>query len=398
MRTLENKAIQYIRGKGGNFGMMTAILLPVLIGVSGMAYDMTRAVQLKNDMQGIADSAVLSAASALATKDATHAQAKDLAAKFYATQISQYQQFYTGSGCDLDTKPESLQASVKTEITESKNGSKGRQFDVTLSIPYEMCVNPLTAVLTGKKIPLVVQASTYSATESKNAFSMHLILDQSGSMNEKVCENRTSDNSCLKQASITRIEALKAAAGELLDVIAEADKASAQPDSKETKYARLAAVAYSGSMGKSVKFEWGVSHVRTFVGAMKGGGGTDSSGATAKAYSDLIATGTESENNKHFAENEQTPTKYMLLMTDGDNNKKAFDDTTLATCSAAKAKGIIIYSIAFDAPIGGRAKPMLQNCATSLGHYYDANNAAALSAAFKDIGLRAMAASARLTN
>lgn len=398
MRTLENKIIQYIRGKGGNFGMMTAILLPVLIGVSGMAYDMTRAVQLKNDMQGIADSAVLSAASALATKDATHAEAKDLAAKFYATQISQYQQFYTGSGCDLDTKPESLQASVKTEITESKNGSKGRQFDVTLSIPYEMCVNPLTAVLTGKKIPLVVKASTYSATESKNALSMYLILDQSGSMTEKVCENRTSNNSCLKRASITRMQALKAAAGELLDIIAEADKGSAQPDSGEKRYARLAAVAYSGSMGKSEKFNWGVNHVRTFVQGMSGSGGTNSSAATAKAYNDLIATGIASENSQHLLENEQVPTKYMLLMTDGDNNDKAYDASTLATCDAAKAKGIIIYSVAFDAPIGGRAKPMLQNCATSLSHYYDATNSAALFAAFKDIGLRAMAASARLTN
>lgn len=391
MRTLENSVIRYIRGKGGNFGMMTAILLPVLIGVSGMAYDLTRAVQIKSDMQGIADSAVLSAASALATKDATHAEAKDLAAKFYATQISQYEQFYTGSGCEFDSRPESLRASVNTEIVETSNGSKGRKFDVRLSIPYDMCVNPMTAVLTGKKIPLMVEASTYSATESKNALSMYLILDRSSSMDEKVCELRNERNSCLRRGRQTRMEALKAAAAELLDVIEEADNG-------DIRYARLAAVSFDGGMKPASGFGWGVSHIRTYVNAMRPSGGTNSSAATAKAYNDLIATGTNSENNQHLRENEQTPTKYMLLMTDGDNNSRDSDASTLATCTAAKARGITVYSVAFDAPESGRAKPLLQNCASTIGHYYDTNNAAALSSAFRDIGLRALAANARLTN
>ncbi len=42
-------------------------------------------------------------------------------------------------------------------------------------------------------------------------------------------------------------------------------------------------------------------------------------------------------------------------------------------CDAAKAAGIVIYTIAFDTTVGGRAE--MQQCATSVSHYYDAGGA-----------------------
>eukprot|EP01036_Dinobryon_divergens_P037035 gene37035-48350_t len=55
-----------------------------------------------------------------------------------------------------------------------------------------------------------------------------------------------------------------------------------------------------------------------------------------------------------------------------------------------------VFSVAFMAPSKGRS--LLQYCASSTSNYYDAQNAAELVAAFKEIGDKAVQASTRLTN
>ena len=118
-------------------------------------------------------------------------------------------------------------------------------------------------------------------------------------------------------------------------------------------------------------------------------------GLTASAgvsYNKLIAT---SENTVHKTKNGQVPTKYLVLMTDGANNSSADDTSTKATCVSAKAAGIEVYSVAFMAPTAGQN--LLKACATDASHYFEAENMAALVAAFKVIGERTSAVVSRLT-
>jgi uncharacterized protein YegL len=129
------------------------------------------------------------------------------------------------------------------------------------------------------------------------------------------------------------------------------------------------------------------------VKALTATGGTDSSDAMAKAYAKVIDA---SEDTAHKNKNGQTPSKFIVFMTDGDNNYTSADTATKATCDTAKAKGVEIFSVAFMAPTRGQA--LLQYCATDTSHYYDANNAAELVAAFKEIGEKATQASTRLLN
>jgi Flp pilus assembly protein TadG len=97
------------------------------------------------------------------------------------------------------------------------------------------------------------------------------------------------------------------------------------------------------------------------------------------------------------------PRKAMVLMTDGANTMyfRASDGThqnatnnghvtttnvdTTKICDYAKSKKIEVFTVAF-AVTDVAAKTMLQGCATSAGHYYDATDAAALTAAFQSIG------------
>jgi Flp pilus assembly protein TadG len=82
-------------------------------------------------------------------------------------------------------------------------------------------------------------------------------------------------------------------------------------------------------------------------------------------------------------------TKYVILMTDGDNtrsrhsnNTAVIDSRTEAVCSNIKDAGIKIYSIRL---IQGNAN-LIRNCASDPSMYYDVQNAGQLSAVFTSIG------------
>jgi len=82
-------------------------------------------------------------------------------------------------------------------------------------------------------------------------------------------------------------------------------------------------------------------------------------------------------------------TKFVILLTDGDNTDNRWDDSTWTinqrttmACNAIKAAGIKIYTIRV---INGNAS-LLQSCASSPSMYYDVDDAAQLSSVFNAIG------------
>jgi Mg-chelatase subunit ChlD len=89
------------------------------------------------------------------------------------------------------------------------------------------------------------------------------------------------------------------------------------------------------------------------------------------------------------------PSKYIVFMTDGDNNYTTADTTTKQWCDKARTAGIEVYSVAFMAP--DRGKALLNYCATSSAHYFAAEDADDLNAAFEYIGDRATETATRLT-
>lgn len=103
------------------------------------------------------------------------------------------------------------------------------------------------------------------------------------------------------------------------------------------------------------------------------------------------------------------PRKALVLMTDGDNtlrfnssngqhngldannvttaaNQKAQTDAdTLALCTYAKNQGIEVFTVGFGTLLPA-SDTLLSGCATDTKHYFSANNAAELEAAFQNIG------------
>lgn len=91
--------------------------------------------------------------------------------------------------------------------------------------------------------------------------------------------------------------------------------------------------------------------------------------------------------------------KTIVLMTDGANTHSPnypyheysdvalANDLTAKTCANAKTTGIRIMTIAFEVT-DAAIKKILADCASSPSDYYDANDIASMTAAFKSIGVK----------
>lgn len=372
----------------GNFAITTAFVIPVLIGVAGMAVDLTNLVMFKTKLQTAADTATLAAASSLAAKAKAEEGAKALSLQFLRGQISNGQPVIT------DANKASYPAEDKTPTvavaTEPYNIT-GKKYTVTLTARYQVPLSPLSRVFGMSSYPVSVTSTSQSTTETKNAMSMYFVLDRSGSMAESTntsytatCYDRRGRSySCT--AYYTKIESLKLATASLLTQLNTADP--------QTKYVRTGSVSYDTNMGTPQPLNWGTSGVSTYVNALSANGGTASTAAFQEALNRLTAT---TEDAAHKTKNGQVPTKYIVFMTDGDNNYSSDDTATKTLCNTAKTKKIEIFTIAFMAPSKGKA--LLNYCATDANHYFAAENTNQLVQAFKTIGDKAAEQLTILTN
>ncbi|SMC42936.1 TadE/TadG family type IV pilus assembly protein [Rhizobium sp. RU36D] len=393
-----NLLTRLMKSDGGNFGIMTAILLPVTLATAGVAIDLTRMVEVRSELQNAADSAALAAASAMSEKSLTKDEAIKLAQEYLAAQMVNQAQGGGGDEAVSDSMKDELEKATVVTATETANGPTGKIYDIKVTATYNVAMNGMTRLLGFNSMPVSVTSSTKSATESKNALSMYLVLDRSGSMawvteslntSKTRCNNYTEaawpDVAFRRPCYISKIETLKTAVQNLADVLEEAD-----PDHM---YARTGAVSYNSSMQTPSSFTWGTASTVAYVDALPADGGTDSAAAMAEAFARVSAA---TETTAHKNKNGQVPSRYIVFMTDGDNNYSSADVATKKTCDDAKKAGIEIYTVAFMAP--SRGKTLLKDCASSDDHYSEAESAAELVAEFKAIGEKASAAMTRLTN
>lgn len=305
--------------------------------------------------------------------------AKASAENFYAVQLATHDFSCVGTSGVAKRKAE-----TRVSVQQQPYGNNGKMFEVDLEATHRLCVNALTSLITGPSIDLTVRASTTSSTEANIPFSMHLVLDQSSSMSENICKNRV-DYKCLHTGDVRRIDALKQAVDEFADVIKDADR--------EEKYARLAGAAYSSQLNSSVGFRWGVESARSYVRGLRTGSRTNSTPAMDLAYRQVNS---DEEARFHFDKGYRSFRKYIVWMSDGNNNDTGIDATTLQICNEARRNNVVIYSIAFDVD-GKRAEDTLKACAKNIDHFYEAKSASQLHDAFRDIAVRANAGTARIT-
>lgn len=183
-----------------------------------------------------------------------------------------------------------------------------------------------------------------------------------------------------------KIDALKEALGELFAQFSTADPTKT--------YVRTGLSAYAYGVRGDTEMEWGTSSADTYASGMYASGGTASTNSVKWAFNQLKNSNV-TEATAHANKNGQTPDRFILFMTDGDNNNSNDDTSTKSYCDQAKTDGITIFSVAFAAPTGGQE--LLSYCASSDDEYYEPETASELISAFKKIGVSSTKTLTRLT-
>jgi Flp pilus assembly protein TadG len=109
-----------------------------------------------------------------------------------------------------------------------------------------------------------------------------------------------------------------------------------------------------------------------------------------------------------------SPGKYVIIMTDGENftwesgddvasplgdaglSDDDADQRLLDECTAMKAEGITIFTVAFD--MGSALTALYQQCATKPGYHFDVQSSSELIETFETLGLTLAGNSVRLVN
>jgi Flp pilus assembly protein TadG len=400
-----------IADRGGNFGIMTAVLLPVLIGAGGVAVDLTNAMQVRSQLQGLVDAAALATATAMAENEMTAAQADTFAKNYFTAQAEP-------SMIDPDATQEqkaaeqvALNDGLDVNATVITSSGNAQTYNVKITMNYDVALSGLSRVLGLTTMHVAVSGSSQSGREG-NALSMYLALDESGSMAydtttvnsaqpEKQetydCSTWKRNKTCTRTVTnyITKMQSLKAAAAAMFSELKTADP--------EKELIRIGADSYDDQTKTQQAIKWGTDAVSKYVENLPDvpAGGTDASGAMTNAFN-ALKKANSTEQNAQTAKGNTSFERFIVLMTDGEmTGNSATWNSTIDTkvrnlCKQAKDDGIKIYTIAFMAPEKG--KSLLSYCASGDDYYYDPEDMTGLVQSFGDIARKAAKTATRLTS
>ena len=334
-----------LRNKDGNFAMMAALLLPVLIGAGSLAIDTSNALSMKVRLQNAADSAALATTSQLAEEKIVESEAVAYATNFFNVQVSGDTDSFSGF-------------SATPTVTLSKSGTgKKTVWKVDVAVVGSQETSALARFAYKETIDVTINSTSESARDGSNPLSMMLVLDRSGSMDwasgRTTTETRT--KYCTRweyshyhgwqketykcgtetvEVDVPKIEVLKEAVADLTAHIEESDPTN--------EYARMGAVAYNSQTTNSDKqsISWDKSDVTDFANSLNATGGTNSEYAMKWGYEQVTSS---TEINAHYSKNgSKVPSTFIVFMTDGENSTGSSywdnyaDSQTLKYCTKAK--------------------------------------------------------------
>lgn len=402
-----------LRDRQGNFAMITAITLPLLMGFAGAGIEFNKALQVKSDLQNAADGATLAAATMF------RESAGDKSDEELKTVVKQ---FLSGQEFAQDMTPAAQKTfGDNTDVVPVRsNTTKGTNFKISTTVRYQMPLNPLLGLVGATSITISATSTAESSFNNGAPLSMYLVLDRSGSMSFKTntvdrskswCQNFTEANWTSKPADVkptspcyvAKITSLKTAVSYLVTTLNAADPTYKAYGSQGSTLIRTGAIAYNHESFSGQDIDWGTKKANAYVQAIPlvPEGGTNANAALVTAFNALKSTNTK-ETDEHKKNGNLSFNRYIVLMTDGEMTGKGAiwdaptDAAVRATCVKAKADDIKIFTVAFMAPV--RGKSLLQACATSADNYYAPENMEEIVEAFGDIARKASGNVSRLTN
>lgn len=412
LQRLANFHRDVARDDSGAVAILFALMLVVITFMAGMALDYSRINHTKFKLSAAADAAALAAGRALQDGRYTDAEISALAHAFFQENVANSGHTF-GNLSNVD-------------VTINRSASTVT-FDIDAAVPLT-----LTKVMIEEDVSLPV---TSTVIFEQNDIELGMALDITGSMRG------------------SKLATLKTAAKDLIDILMPDGGTSHQVRIGIAPYsASINAGPYAAAVSDGASTDecvWERTGAAAFTSAAPGLGTYLSAGATPRdidptegrsTYSCPRASVTPLEADKAILKQRinaltaggytaghlgaawagyliapewssiwpgtSTPVAYddtktikvALLMTDGIFNTAyengVSDYQAVEICDSMKSNDILVYSVGFQAPSGAEAT--LKSCASTDDHYFKANDAEELRAAF--ISIAKQLSNLRLSN
>ncbi|MET3615368.1 Flp pilus assembly protein TadG [Rhizobium aquaticum] len=398
--SMKSKVRRLARDMRGNFGILAALLIPVILAAVATSMDISKLLSDKGRLSSALDAASLATASALTNGDITTAQAQDFATRIASGQISSTMS---------DAQVKELKASLVASVTSQGSGSK-KDYTVKVTGKFTSQLLAFSGFHALGNRTVSGSSTATSQAQTATAISLYLVVDESGSMAWPTeTEDKSKPNGCYQYPKkdwdkkvyyapcyVSKIASLKTAATALFDQMDMIEASDAT-----NSLVRAGVNSFSHQVEGQSDLDWGTKKSRTYVSNLpaKPMGGTDMTEALDDANA---ALNSKTEAAAQAVKGNATFKKFIVLMTDGENTgessewKPALDAKTLNTCASARAAGVTIFTVAYMAPPNGET--LLKSCAGEASNYYKATDMPSLIKAFNDIGGKVANQTTRMTN
>ncbi|MBY7649921.1 MAG: hypothetical protein DBO98_05540 [Candidatus Liberibacter europaeus] len=339
-----NMSYKYIRkfliNKLGSFSTITVIIIPLIIMFSGFAFDVVNMFYVKLELNYILDRALMNTSEHLISSNKDFQLSDIYNSIKHNMNIELCNDFHDQSAID------GILNSLDIHFDKMLS-----QYSISVKSNYKMHMNPLN-ILRYSKNNEFVNIDVHSSTliNIKNNFtSIMFIVDVSSSMNStfghfwelffkpsKLTITKRSINDLLN-----RIEKINSFEGMIL----------------------VGGVTYNNSIVDVFPLNPSIKEFRKKINAIEASGGTDSLPAVLEGYNMLMSQDTTFGKKRH---------KYIIFMTDGNNNIYSQTIKTINVCDNAKKDGITIFTIAIDT--GSFDTRLVKQCASAGDDYYAENS------------------------
>lgn len=394
----------FASNEDGAVAIIFALSVIVLFLITGLAIDIGRIMHAERKIANAVDAAALSAAKSLRDGRSTDAQINTIATEYFNDNMK-------GSGgnivkikslnVQIDHVKNAVSVGVTTEVpTLFFNIAGFRSVDIPKS---SIAIYDTKDIELGLQLDVTGSMAGRKLTELKSAVGdlLDIMYPSSGTTNKvriglapfaagvnagtyaSAVSGGRSTNGCIYERRLAADQSSDIAPTGTHALKAKADLPSADPCPSSAKVLAM-------TDDKAL--------IKTTVNGWASGGTTAGHLGAAWAWY-LVSPEWASiwpTASKPAAYNDGKSMKAVILMTDGiyntvggasngDFGSTAAQSTSLAqdTCVAMRGKGIVVYTIGFEAPAA--AKTALRNCASDSAKFYDAADGNQLRAAFQAI-------------
>ncbi|MBY7649918.1 MAG: hypothetical protein C4617_05520 [Candidatus Liberibacter europaeus] len=300
----------------GNFGLITAIVIPIIVVFAGFAIDTTNMFFTRFTLHKMVDRALMRTASYITSLNELPAEDKVLNTLINNLTF-ELQDYFSNSDTQYIIK--------NAGISIQKNIKLG-QYNISTISYYKMPIHQINIFHWIKHQTNIIVSSHSSVIaklggEKVDSVKVIFVLDASSSMNDTFEKG--------KKSTKKKIDIMKKSVEILIN------RLDTTINLKDKQLVEVGAVTFNDKVKNIISIPTTIDNLKKQIKNITAGGSTNSSPAMEKGYQMISSVNGSAKESK----------KYIVFMTDGKNSSLGYNYSTIKTCDLAKQQGIEIFVV-----------------------------------------------------